>query len=62
MEKLPCPFCGTTDLDVMYEDIDGWIAHIRCLNCDFDGPDSFYKWECKEDACDDAIEVWNIRY
>lgn len=59
---LPCPFCGGTDLNFKYDDIEGWIAHVECLDCDeVQGPMSRFKYDDKEDAAVDAAELWNRR-
>lgn len=58
----PCPFCGGSNLDISYGDIDGWIAHVECLDCDeVRGPMSEYKYNDKPEAAEDASRRWNIR-
>lgn len=59
----PCPFCGGTDLSVVYHDIDGWMAYIQCDRCDGEvhGPDSEYKYDDKDEATEDAANQWNRR-
>ena len=58
----PCPFCGGMKLDVVTEDIDHYIAHVRCLDCDdMLGPMSEYKYADPGDARADAICRWNKR-
>lgn len=44
---LPCPFCGSTDLDIDH-------PYISCLNCDAEGPVGV-------SALDPNIEMWNKR-
>ncbi len=46
-ELLPCPFCGSKDLD--YSDID----YVECVCCGTFGPDS-----SKEEK---SIDLWNRR-
>ena len=61
-ELKPCPFCGGSNLDTYYCDIEGWIAHIKCDDCDdMIGPMSEWKYETKEEAYDDAAKRWNTR-
>lgn len=61
-ELLPCPFCGGKNLRFNLSDIEGWIAHVECTDCDdMIGPMSKYKHDDKADAEKDAAEVWNIR-
>ncbi|MND87771.1 hypothetical protein D3C80_797790 [compost metagenome] len=58
----PCPFCGGNKLETYYCDIEGWIAHIKCLECDdMIGPMSDYKYETQEEAFEDAAVKWNTR-
>ena len=57
-----CPFCGGNSLSARVEDIDGYIAHIECLDCDdMTGPMSEYKYPTKDEAIEDAASVWNRR-
>lgn len=59
---LTCPFCGGANLKARVEDIDGWIAHIECTDCDdMTGPMSEFKYPEKSDAIADASRVWNRR-
>lgn len=61
-ELKPCPFCGGNNLRFRLSDIEGWIAHVECTDCDdMLGPMSEYKYDDKEDAEKDAAEVWNRR-
>jgi Lar family restriction alleviation protein len=61
-ELKPCPFCGGNNLRFRLSDIEGWIAHVECTDCDdMLGPMSEYKHDDKEDAEKDASEVWNRR-
>ena len=50
MEPKPCPFCGSTDLEV---DDEVEKSTVYCEKCDIDGPTG-------EDK-DEAIELWNRR-
>lgn len=62
IKLLPCPFCGGSNLRFHYADIEGWIAHVECTNCDdMIGPMSKYKYDEKSEASADAAEVWNRR-
>lgn len=62
LELKPCPFCGGTNLRFNLSDIEGWIAHVECTDCDdMLGPMSEYKYPDKEDAEQDAAAVWNKR-
>jgi Lar family restriction alleviation protein len=61
-ELLPCPFCGGSDLQFHYGDIDGWIAHVECTDCDeMKGPMSECKYDEQHEAAADAAERWNRR-
>nr|WP_278388442.1 Lar family restriction alleviation protein [Brucella intermedia] len=61
-ELKPCPFCGSSDLETYYADIEGWIAHIKCIDCDdMIGPMSEFKYETQEEAYEDASKRWNTR-
>ena len=61
-ELKPCPFCGGSNLDTYYCDIEGWIAHIKCDDCDdMIGPMSEFKYENKEEAYEDASKRWDTR-
>ncbi|WP_247997031.1 Lar family restriction alleviation protein [Brucella tritici] len=61
-ELKPCPFCGGNNLNTYYCDIEGWIAHIKCDDCDdMIGPMSEYKYESQEEAYEDAATRWNTR-
>lgn len=61
-ELKPCPFCGGNNLNTYYCDIEGWIAHIKCDDCDdMIGPMSEYKYESQEEAYKDAATRWNTR-
>lgn len=58
----PCPFCGGNNLRFRISDIEGWIAHVECTDCDdMLGPMSEWKHDEKEDAEKDATAVWNKR-
>lgn len=63
-ERLkPCPFCGSNSLEFRDSDIEGWISHVSCLDCDdMIGPMSKYKYDDVEDAHADAAEAWNRRH
>lgn len=62
VDLLPCPFCGGVSLRFTHYDIDGWISHVECLDCDdMLGPMSAYKYDTKAEAEVDAAEVWNRR-
>lgn len=50
-----CLFCGV-NLRWQTDDIDGWIAHLYCVGCDFLGPISDFKYEDVEEA---KIDSWN---
>ena len=61
-ELKPCPFCGGTNLQINAEDIDGYMACVRCWDCDdMQGPASAYKYRDVEKAKADAIQQWNKR-
>jgi Lar family restriction alleviation protein len=61
-ELKPCPFCGGKNLSFRLSDIEGWIAHVECTDCDdMLGPMSEWKHDDKEDAEKDAAAVWNRR-
>ncbi|RVI16107.1 restriction alleviation protein, Lar family [Sinorhizobium meliloti] len=61
-ELKPCPFCGSANLRFRDSDIEGWISHVECLDCDdMLGPMSEYKYDDVEDARADAANVWNRR-
>ena len=61
-ELKPCPFCGGNNLQFRLSDIEGWIAHVECTDCDdMLGPMSEWKHDEKEDAEKDAAAVWNKR-
>ncbi|MDX0759572.1 restriction alleviation protein, Lar family [Sinorhizobium medicae] len=61
-ELKPCPFCGSANLRFRDSDIEGWISHVECLDCDdMLGPMSKYKYDDVEDARADAANVWNRR-
>jgi hypothetical protein len=58
----PCPFCGGSNLRAKTNDIDGYIAHIECLDCDdMLGPMSEYKYDDEDEAIADASQAWNRR-
>jgi Lar family restriction alleviation protein len=48
----PCPFCGSTELDIDINDADNYFVY--CLNCGASGRD--------ERKLEKAKEVWNRRY
>jgi hypothetical protein len=59
---LPCPFCGGANLAYDMSDIDGWIAHVECRDCnDMLGPMSKFKYDDELEAQGDAANVWNTR-
>jgi Lar family restriction alleviation protein len=59
---LPCPFCGGANLKYQMDNIDGWIAHVKCKDCDdMLGPMSEFKYDSKPDAQSDAANMWNTR-
>ena len=60
MENKPCPFCGSTDLDVQTqnEDREGFPCNVICVDCGATGPWSYTK-DRKDTAC--AFEDWNKR-
>ncbi|ASP64431.1 Lar family restriction alleviation protein [Sinorhizobium meliloti] len=61
-ELKPCPFCGSANLRFRDSDIEGWISHVECVDCDdMLGPMSEYKYDDVEDARADAANVWNRR-
>ena len=61
-ELKPCPFCAGSNLETYYADIEGWIAHIKCIDCDdMIGPMSEFKYETQEEAYEDASKRWNTR-
>ncbi|MBA8838118.1 Lar family restriction alleviation protein [Ochrobactrum sp. RH2CCR150] len=61
-ELKPCPFCVGSNLETYYADIEGWIAHIKCIDCDdMIGPMSEFKYETQEEAYEDASKRWNTR-
>ena len=49
---LPCPFCGSTNLEV-YETDD--VAFVRCLGCYAEGPQVVIS------AKEFAVHLWNVR-
>lgn len=62
MGLKPCPFCGGAGLDFELSDIDGWIAFVRCVDCDDSrGPMSEFKYQDKDEAKEDAARQWNRR-
>ena len=62
MVMLPCPFCGSDNVKVYHDDIDGWIAHVSCHDCDdMQGPTSKFKYDDRDEAAKDAINQWNRR-
>lgn len=61
-ELLPCPFCGGNNLRFQLDDIDGWVAHVECVDCDdMLGPMSAFKYDTQQEAQGDAANVWNTR-
>ena len=61
-ELLPCPFCGGDNLMFHFENIDGWIAHVCCRDCDdMMGPMSAYKYGDQDEAKQDVTVLWNTR-
>jgi len=61
-DLLSCPFCGGENLEFYYADIEGWIAHVRCIECDdMIGPMSECKYDDKFEAAEDASTKWNRR-
>ena len=46
---LPCPFCGSVDLNVKQ----GLSDYVRCEQCHAEGPVASYK--------EDAVTLWNGR-
>ncbi|WP_340611132.1 Lar family restriction alleviation protein [Xenorhabdus bharatensis] len=63
IEIKPCPFCGGENLGVDHEHdkrnglYDSWVI---CFECDSKGPISYYN-KSKDDAVDNAINLWNKR-
>ena len=51
-ELLPCPFCGSIEIETMYNDeCDGHV--VTCRRCDADGP------FCRQESV--AVNLWNVR-
>ncbi len=62
VQLKPCPFCGGSNLRFKLSDIEGWIAHVECTDCDdMLGPMSEFKYDDQSDAEEDAANVWNRR-
>lgn len=64
LEKKPCPFCNSSDLDIANF---GPGAAVECLNCEAQGPkviidseeqDDKHNIEAEEET---AVEMWNER-
>jgi len=55
-DLLPCPFCGSTDIEIVagIDDENTMVGHVTCMDC---GASSGW-WEDKETA----IERWNTRH
>jgi Lar family restriction alleviation protein len=50
---IPCPFCGTTDIEIRaLGGLDFYFIGF-CLNCGCEGPHKKYR--------QDAIDAWNTR-
>ena len=64
----PCPFCGVTDVSIVFTDSDerSAAAHVECANCGAEAP---YACEDPEDTTKrgsywlamEAARVWNTR-
>lgn len=62
IELKPCPFCGGNSLEYQLSDIEGWIAHVLCTDCDdMLGPMSECKYDDQSEAKEDAAKAWNRR-
>jgi hypothetical protein len=52
---LPCPFCGSSDLEVL-------LDHVECRACSAQGPYSSYSDDDPEEYEPAAgVELWNSR-
>ena len=68
----PCPFCGSTDLDIescrgeeVGADLHQFVAHVKCLECGVEGPRGTTEPGTPQgvlDAVRDAAEWWNGRF
>ena len=57
MTLSPCPFCGSTDVEMDSYRALGWMGtryNVRCTDCCAEGPNA--------DNEDDAITEWNRRH
>jgi len=67
MEIKPCPFCGSTAIECLQYDEDGYYAAIFCRKkeCHASGPpvDAIHgEDEYDEEATyEKALEAWNLR-
>lgn len=68
-QALPCPFCGSVDLDVTghwidgpscYECTQGPEAVVICTTCGAQGPD-VHDAHCYDDPVEEAVRQWNQR-
>lgn len=61
----PCPFCGSTELEVgtSTEDREGIPAHIYCADCGCCGPWDYVKDSSVLDNIEAVVQIteWNNR-
>ena len=51
---LPCPFCGSTDIEIRMDERD--CCYIHCLICD-----AWVSTGIFEPSYDEIVELWNKR-
>jgi Lar family restriction alleviation protein len=61
IEIIPCPFCGSVDIDFQYGDTDreGTMCNVICADCGATGP-WIYVDPNKFHKCE-VVEQWNKR-
>lgn len=62
-DKLPCPFCGGTDIRTFWGGTQG-VIYAGCSTCSADGPEVRHRWtntSIDEEGDAKAIAAWNRR-
>lgn len=57
---LPCPFCGSEDVNVSYDDYD-FARWVSCNDCECDGALLIVQPGTKEAALLGVVRKWNTR-
>jgi Lar family restriction alleviation protein len=58
---LPCPFCGSEDVSVSYDDYD-FARWVCCVDCECDGALLLSQPGTKEASLAGVVRKWNTRW